>query len=135
MATLARMTMLNGQPVEPAQNSAGRAATHPAAPVASDQSRSVGFIVGLLALIFAFTIPIVGAVMGGIAVAQARAGGYRNPLGMAGLILGIIFTVLIIVLVVVAIVLGINLFSGVIDTCQQLGPGTHQQDGITYTCS
>lgn len=130
LATLARMTMLNGQPVDPPNTPT----PHPVAPTASSQSQSVGFLVGLLALIFAFAIPIVGAIMGGIAVAQARAGGYRNPLGMAGLVLGIVFTVLIIVAVVVAIVLGFNLFAGILDTCRELGPGTHQQDGVTYTC-
>ncbi|MFZ2963388.1 MAG: hypothetical protein WA006_01745 [Rhodoglobus sp.] len=87
------MTMLNGEPVDTPNISTA----HPAAqtaPTASGQSQSVGFLVGLMALIFAFAMPIVGAVLGGIAVAQARAGGYRNP----------------------------------------LGPGTHQQNGVTYTC-
>lgn len=65
------MTMLNGEPVDTPNISTA----HPAAPTASGQSQSVGFIV-----------------------------------------------------------LGINLFTGIVDICQQLGPGTHQQNGVTYTC-
>ena len=124
------MTMLNGEPVDTPNISTA----HPAAPTASSQSQSVGFLIGLMALIFAFAIPLAGAVLGGIAVAQARAGGYRNPAGMAGLVLGVVFTMLITAAVVVFIVLGTDVFTDLLGICQQLGPGTHQQNGVTYTC-
>ena len=130
------MTMLNGEPVEMPDISTGSTVapvTAPVKPSASAQSQGVGFVVGLLALIFAFVLPLAGAIIGGIAVGQARQGGYKNPLATIGLVLGIVFTVLTIVVVVASIVLGIGFFGELSTICQNGQDG--ELWGIPYTCS
>lgn len=125
------MTMLNGEPIETPNIS-----TAPPAGASEDpRSRQVGSVIGLLALIFAFVFPLAGAIIGGIALGQARKGGYKNPLALWGMILGIVFTVAIVAIVVIASVFTANLLSEVIDVCRELGSGTHEYNGITYDCS
>ncbi|HOW00734.1 MAG TPA: DUF4190 domain-containing protein, partial [Rhodoglobus sp.] len=81
------MTLLNGEPIgDPTPSGAPSVA--PQHPVASTQSQQVGLVVGIMSLVFAFAVPLAGAILGGVAVAQARRGGYGNPLALAGLILG-----------------------------------------------
>ena len=121
------MTVLNGQ-------SADVPNTHPTSPVASPQSQQVGLVVGVIALICAFAFPIAGAIIGAVAVAEARKGGYRNPLALAALILGAVLTVLTIVIVTVAIVFSVNLIAEVATVCQgDATEGTFW--GIPYTCN
>lgn len=127
------MTMLNGEPIDtPNISTAPGGAGQP--PTATPQSQGVGLVMGIMALIFAFAIPPGGIIIGAIALSEARHGGYRNPLALWGFILGIVFSVLIVLMVVAGIVFGVGLFSWLIDTCQQLGPGTHNEGGITYEC-
>lgn len=124
------MTMLNGEPIETPNISTAPVAGHPEDP----RARQVGSVIGLFALIFAFVFPLAGAIIGGIALGQARKGGYRNPLALWGMILGIVFTVVIIAVVVIVSVFTANLLTEVIDVCQELGSGTHEYNGITYEC-
>ena len=87
-----------------------------------------------MALIFAFAFPIAGLIIGAVAVAEARKGGYRNPLALAGLILGPVLTVLTIIIVIVAIVFSVSLIAEVATVCQgDATEGTFW--GIPYTCS
>jgi hypothetical protein len=41
----------------------------------------------------------------------------------------------VLVLTVAFIVAGVAGASALLETCQDLGPGTHVVDGVTYTCS
>ena len=127
------MTMLNGEPIETPSISTASTTPATATPVtASAQSQGVGFVMGLLALIFAFVFPLAGAIIGGIAVGQARQGGYKNPLALIGLILGIVFSVLIVIVVVVSIVFSVGFFSQLVGMCQDAQQG--EIWGIPYTC-
>ena len=129
------MTILNGQPIgDPAPKPTVAPAT-PAAASASRPMESSTFILSIMALIFAFSIPLVGAIMGGIGVAQARRAGQPNSIAKVALILGILFTVLIVAAVVVMVVFGIGLFSELFRVCQEFGEGVHDYNGVTYTCS
>ena len=125
------MTILNGQPIG---DPAPKPTVAPATP-ASRPMESSTFILSIMALIFAFSIPLVGAIMGGIGVAQARRAGQPNSIAKVALILGILFTVLIVAAVVVMVVFGIGLFSELFRVCQEFGEGVHDYNGVTYTCS
>ncbi len=90
------MTMLNGEPIDnPIQSTAPSSSAVVTPVTASPESQRVGFIAGIIAIFCAFVLPPLGAVIGGIAVNQARQGGYRNRLAVAGLVLGIVVTLLI----------------------------------------
>ena len=125
------MTMLNGQPIgDPAPKPTVAAAPQPVA-----YPDSTNFVLGIMSLIFAFVVPIVGAILGGIALSQAKRAGTTNTVAKVGFILGLVFTILIVIGVVVGIIFGVGLFSELFRVCQQLGEGTHQYNGVTYTCS
>jgi hypothetical protein len=125
------VTLLNGKPIGDPAASGGQ--TAPQHPVASAQSQQVGLVVGIMSLVFAFAVPLAGAILGGVAVAQARRGGYANPLALAGLILGTVFTVLIVAVVVASVVLGVGVFTQLVGACQDSPEGTIW--GIPYTCN
>ena len=126
------MTLLNGEPIgDPTPSGAPSVA--PQHPVASTQSQQVGLVVGIMSVPFAFAAPLAGAILGGVAVAQARRGGYGNPLALAGLILGTVFTVVIVAVVVASLVLGVGFFTELVGACQDSPEGTIW--GIPYTCN
>lgn len=88
-----------------------------------------------MALIFAFTIPVVGAIMGGFALGQSRRAGYTNTIAKVAFIVGLVFSILIVVGVIVSVIFGVGLFSELFRVCGQLGEGTHDYNGVTYSCS
>jgi hypothetical protein len=128
------MTILNGQPIgDPAPKPQVTPKPSPASP---DTLREApNFILGLMSLIFAFAFPIAGLVIGAIALNLARRAGHKDSLALVGFVLGLVFTILIVVGVIVAIVLGFTVYGNIFQVCQQLGQGTHQYNGVTYTCS
>ena len=129
------MTMLNGQPIDnPIQSTATPKGAPPPA-TASPESQRVGFIAGIIAIFCAFVLPRLGAVIGGIAIGQARQGGYRNRLAVAGLVLGIVVTVLIVAAVVASVYFGSLFITETLRICQELGPDGGVRNGITYECS
>lgn len=94
-----------------------------------------GRTLGLIGLIVAFVAPVVGLVLSIVARSQSQAAGLPNPLAKAGIIVGIVLTAVTVVILVATGLGGFALFKGIFDMCQQLGPGVHQVNGVTYTCS
>ena len=126
------MTILNGQPIgDPAPKP--QVGTKPVSP--NTLPEAPNFMLGLMSLIFAFAFPVAGLVIGAIALNLARRDGYKNSLALAGFVLGLVFTILLVVAAIVGIVLGATVFGNLFQVCQQLGQGTHQYNGVTYTCS
>lgn len=105
-----------------AASPAGADANQLRAPRFSTQS-IVGFVL-------AFPIPLAGLVVSIIAWAQARKTGDRKGLAIAGVIvsvLGILFIIACLALILPTVI-------QLLGMCGELGPGTHQIDGATYTC-
>lgn len=127
------MTMLNGEPIDtPSISTASTAPPSPApGPVPLDSGSQ---LLGMMALIFAIVFPLAGAIVGGIGMAMARRAGSKNPLAVAGFWVGLILTVVIVGIVVAVVVFSANLITTVIDVCEGLGSGTHEYNGVTYTC-
>lgn len=95
-------------------------------PTAEDPGRTLG-IVGL---VLAFVASVIGLVISIIARRKSSRAGYKNGLALAGIIVGII-TTLITIGIITATVYGIMHVSS---QCKTLGSGTHQVNGVTYTC-
>jgi hypothetical protein len=103
--------------------------TNPAVPPAAAAPVSApGKTLGIVGLVFAFLIPLLGLILSIVAKVQSRGAGVKNTPSTVGIVLSIIFMVGY-VLIVVA-VFG-SLFAG----CAQLGPGVHDVNGVTLTCS
>ncbi|MBD8079005.1 DUF4190 domain-containing protein [Cellulosimicrobium arenosum] len=123
----------------PGSYDAGQAPQAPQAPQYSstpgysapqqDPGRTMG-IVGLV-LSFLGCLSIVGLILSIVALRKSKKAGYKNNLALAGIIVG---SVVLVICIIVAIVIGIGT-SAVLEKCAELGPGTHFEDGVTYTCS
>jgi hypothetical protein len=110
-----------GVPQAPGAGSAGGAVERP--------SRGVE-IAGFVLSFFGF-LAIAGLIMS--AISFRRLGRAGQPRGLA--LAGIIISIVVLLFTIGAIVAGIVGVSGVVQACQDLGPGTHEVDGVTYTCS
>jgi hypothetical protein len=100
----------------------------------SYQGREVqdpGKVYGIISIILPFVgFGLVGLVLGIIGRIKSKRAGYKNVLALVGIILGAI-SVVVGILIIVAVVTALSQFG---ELCNDLGPGTHTQDGITYTC-
>ncbi|MFV0373878.1 DUF4190 domain-containing protein [Microbacterium sp.] len=103
---------------------------------AAPQGSQPGRTLGIVGLIFAFFMPIVGLILAYIGRSQSRKAGIANTPAKAGIIVGwIVFALQLILLIVVVslFIAGLNMIS---EVCGDLGPGEHLlNDGITtVTC-
>jgi hypothetical protein len=94
-----------------------------------DPGKTMG-IVGLV-LSFLGCLSIAGLIVSIIAYNKSKKAGYKNGIALAGIIVG---AVVLVISIIVAIVIGTASFA-LIEKCEELGPGTHFEDGVTYTCS
>jgi hypothetical protein len=94
----------------------------PAAPAASD-----GKTLGIVALIIAFFIPLIGIILGFVARSQSKRAGIKNTPATAAIIVGFVRIALDIILVVA-------IFIPLLTACASLGPGVWDVNGLTLTC-
>lgn len=80
-----------------------------------------GQTLGIVALILAFVAPLIGLILGVVALNQSKKVGMKNGLAVASIWLGAIFTVFWTILTIVAIVLPI-LFVGSIEGVTTFAP-------------
>ncbi|MFJ2519840.1 DUF4190 domain-containing protein [Cellulosimicrobium cellulans] len=95
---------------------------------AQDPGKTMG-IVGLV-LSFLGCLSIGGLIVSIIAYNKSKKAGYKNGIALAGIIVG---AIVLVISIVVAIIIGVTT-SAVLEKCAELGPGTHFEDGVTYTC-
>jgi len=88
-----------------------------------------GKTTGIIGLVLAFLLPLVGFIVSLVGRSQSKKVGLKNGPATAGIVLGLLFTVIIIAAIAIPIALVAN-------QCATLGPGPHQSsDGITtITC-
>lgn len=101
----------------------------PYAPVPQNPGKTFG-IVGLV-LAFFPVANIVGLVLSILGLRRSRKAGFGN----VPAVVGIVVSILTIIGFVIFIAATVAVFGNLIDTCNELGPGTHVRDGVTYTCS
>lgn len=85
---------------------------------------------GLIGLILAFLTSIVGLVISAVALRRSKKAGFKNGFALAGVIVGVVTTI-------AGLVIGgllIYATTSLLGQCKDLGSGTHQVDGVTYTC-
>lgn len=98
----------------------------PAAPAASD-----GKTLGVIALVAAFFISLLGVILGFIAKGQSKRAGVKNTPATVAIVLGFIF------MAITAIIIGVSIAgaSALLGQCAEYGPGIHElPNGVTLTC-
>lgn len=93
------------------------------APAQQDPGRTLG-IVGL---ILAFFVPLVGLIVSIIARVKSKGAGFKNGLATAGIVVSIVVMLAASAAIAIPVMATVN-------KCKELGPGTHQEGGVTYTC-
>jgi hypothetical protein len=93
-----------------------------------------GQSLGIASLISAFMMPPLGIVLGIIGLQKSNKIGMKNELALIGIIISSIFTFLTIVGVILFIIFGLPAIGTLVETCNDLGSGTHVVNGVTYNC-
>ncbi|RPF22732.1 DUF4190 domain-containing protein [Myceligenerans xiligouense] len=99
-------------------------------PAGADNPGKTLGIVGLILSIIGCT-SLIGLIVSIVGMVKSRKAGMGNGFALAGIIVGAIGTI-------GGIIFAISLAIGggaLIEQCAELGPGTHEVDGVTYTCS
>jgi len=108
----------------------------PAPPQAyTPPAENPGKVLGIVGFILAFFVSIAGLIVSIIGMVKSRKAGYSNGFALAGIIISSIAIIVEIIVVIVLVVFSAAMFGYIAEVCQQLGPGEHLVDGITYTCS
>jgi len=89
---------------------------------------------GIVALILAFFIQIVGLILGIVALVQSRKAGAKNTPAVWAIILSVVFMVIWTVVGIV-IAIGIGAAADLYQQCLDMGGGTQIIDGIQVTCN
>ena len=103
------------------------AASEPGAPVP-------GKTLGIVALIVAFFVQIVGLILGIIALVQSRKAGAKNTPALWAIIVSIVLMIVGIIIAVVVIGGLVAAGADLYNQCLELGGGTQTIDGVTVTC-
>lgn len=97
-----------------------------------------GKTLGIVGLILAFFIPLVGLILGIVGLNQSKKAGRKNGVALAAVIVSSIFLVIgIIVAIVVGIGAGQAAQMGMdaVQACQNAGGGTVEINGVQVQCS
>ena len=125
------MTDVNGVPAyqpEPTGTPAG--APYAPAPIAENPGKTMGIV----ALILAIFLNIVGAIVGIVALNKSKKAGFKNGPALAAIIVGFVLFVLTIIIIVVSVMAGVAAYQQIVDACGGLGGQQVVISGTTVTC-
>ena len=90
-----------------------------------------GRTLGIVGLVLSFFTAIIGLIISIVALRKSKKAGFKNTPALIGIIVGILSTVVAIIIAIVSIIA----VTAVLSQCAQLGPGVHEVNGTTFTCS
>ena len=100
-------------------------------PAVRPTSEDPGRVMGIVGLVLSIVASWIGLIVSIVAFRKSKSAGFTNMIAKVGIIVGCITTALAVVGAIVAFSLGGSLIS----KCSDLGPGVHEVNGVTYTCS
>ena len=89
-----------------------------------------GKTLGIVALVFAFLSSPIGFILGLVARSQSKKAGVSNTPATVAIVLGLIGTIILAIIIAVSIAGAVALLG----QCADLGPGVHENGGVTITC-
>lgn len=92
-----------------------------------------GKTMGIVGLVLGFLGPLslVGLILSIIGLRKSKKVGQSNGIAVAGIIVS---SLVLVGVIIGSIALGLGV-AHVVEMCGELGPGTHIENGVTYTCS
>jgi len=92
---------------------------------------NAGKTLGIVGLILSFFSGPIGLIVSAVARSQSKKAGLKNTPATVGIVIGLLSTIGI----VIAIIAGIAGGAALLGQCADLGPGEHDVNGVTITCS
>lgn len=91
-----------------------------------------GKVYGILSIVFGLTwlLSLVGLILGIIGRKKSKAAGHSTTVSTIGIVLS---SISMVVGLIVGVILTLTTIT-LVQKCQELGPGTHYQNGTTLTC-
>ncbi len=93
----------------------------------------VAFVVSLAGLIFWVIAPLVGLVLGIVAMVQSRKAGRKNGFALAAIIISAVLIVIGIIMSIFIIGIVVAATSEIARLCAEYGTGVHEINGVTVT--
>ena len=125
LVAVAQAPQMEAQPMTPT----AAPMTASPAPMSAQGGTNPGHGMGIAGLVCAFLAPLVGLILSIVAMKKSKKAGMGNGIALAGIIIGSINVVLG-TLFLIGFVSG---FASVVQKCNDLGPGTHYDNGTTIT--
>jgi hypothetical protein len=92
-------------------------------------------LAGILSIIFAFTAPLAGIVMGAIGIFTNDKKMGKNTPAIVGLVMSVTTTIMIVVISVMLLATFAQNIDSLTETCQEQGPGRHRIGSfVSVTC-
>ncbi|WP_407318422.1 DUF4190 domain-containing protein [Isoptericola halotolerans] len=115
---------------------AGAQGSYPAGPPApaygQPPAENPGKTMGIVGLVLGFLGPLslVGLILSIVGLRKSKKVGQSNGVAVAGIIVS---SLMLVGVIIGSIALGLGV-AHVLEVCNDLGPGTHIENGVTYTC-
>ncbi len=94
-----------------------------------------GKTLGIVALVLAFFVQLLGLILGIVALNQSKKAGYSNGPAKAAIILSIVFMVLGLIILGIVLAFVLPNVAVLAEICNQTGPGRWMlEDGTIVTC-
>jgi heme/copper-type cytochrome/quinol oxidase subunit 2 len=100
-------------------------------PYGGQPAEDPGKTLGIVGLVLSFFTAIIGLIISIVALRKSKKAGFKNTPALIGIIVGILSTIVAIIIAAVSIIA----VTAVLSQCAQLGPGQHEVNGTTITCS
>jgi len=115
------------------------AAPPPAPQYSAPPPTQPGKTLGIVAFVLSILLPLVGLILGIVALVQSRKAGLKNPWALAAIIVGSVLVMLgiIVGILLLAIFLpaAAQLTQEILQQCQELGSGIHEINGVPVNCT
>jgi hypothetical protein len=92
-----------------------------------------GKTMGIVGLVLGFLGPLslVGLILSIVGLRKSKKVGQSNGVAIAGIIVS---SLVLVGVIIASVAIGLGV-AHVVEVCNDLGPGTHVENGVTYTCS
>ena len=106
----------------------------PGAPYQQAGAEDPGKTLGIVGLILSFFTAVIGLIISAVALNRSKKAGFTNTPALVGIIIGALGTIGVIIAIIASVALFSAGMNNLAEVCRERGPGTHEVNGVTYTC-